>query len=340
MGCFALLGVTALGCTRSAPAAVAPKAVLIAATPVAETPSGAKRRVPIEGIRRSLEPTVGFESAQEQKQEPDASAGAKVAPSTSIAREVAIEADPKKVIESANAAALQGPDAAAFDNAVMNYSFIKGGIYRVFSSVFNVTDIALQPGESLIGEPAAGDKIRWNVSVGESISGGLPQTHIFLKPKWPGLATSLVFTTDRRTYYLRPESFDETHMVGVTWDYPEEATMGFYTDVSLPERVESTEPSGYVDPAQMNADYSVQVVSGQPSWGSVVVYDDGKKTYLRFGDKIRYGESPVFFKVVRGERQVANYHVEGSLYVIHGLFREAHLVLGQDEQDVVAIRRR
>ena len=64
----------------------------------------------------------------------------------------------------------------------------------------------LEPGEEIMGEPAAGDTLRWRLGVGSSAVAGVPQKHVFIKPTRAGLRTNLTLNTNRRTYFLKLES--------------------------------------------------------------------------------------------------------------------------------------
>jgi P-type conjugative transfer protein TrbG len=70
-----------------------------------------------------------------------------------------------------------------------------------------VSDIALQPGETLVSV-SAGDTVRWVVGDTSSGSGDDTRTHILVKPVASGLTTNLMIATDRRTYHLELTSLE------------------------------------------------------------------------------------------------------------------------------------
>ena len=84
-----------------------------------------------------------------------------------------------------------------------------------------VTDIALEPGEQLVGSGpvAAGDTVRWIIGDTESGSGATKRVHILVKPSRPDLLTNLVINTDRRTYHLEMRSSEHTYMASLSWAY-------------------------------------------------------------------------------------------------------------------------
>ena len=71
-------------------------------------------------------------------------------------------------VRAANRLATREPQARAFVNAAQVYPFSDGVLYRLFAAPERVTDIALQPGETVISV-AAGDTVRW--TVGDTTSG-------------------------------------------------------------------------------------------------------------------------------------------------------------------------
>jgi type IV secretion system protein VirB9 len=78
------------------------------------------------------------------------------------------------------------PTRNGYINAVQVYPFATGALYQVYAAPGQVTDVALQEGEQLVGsEPvAAGDTVRWIIGDTESGTG--------LKPTRSELISNLV----------------------------------------------------------------------------------------------------------------------------------------------------
>lgn len=329
---FSALALLTLGCSRGQnPTVKSPEAAFVRATPIVE--HGAPSIDPELGsasdpsLAASPE-VVATNDAVPSAERPSSEATAPL-PSTGAIR------SPMAVIAKANAVASQGPEPDGFVNAVMTYTFMPGGIYQVYAAPENVTDLVLEPGEEIMGEPAAGDTLRWRLGVGASAVAGVPQTHVFIKPTRAGLSTNLTLNTNRRTYFMRLESLETTSMVAVQWSYPA-------ADAPIPTSASPNATSGVVgaDVSGLRFDYAIEVVDGEPTWKPEAVFDDGKKTYIRFPRAMLHGESPALFVIERGEPQLVNYRVKQNLYVVDRLFREAELRLGQQEQDVVRIRKK
>ena len=132
--------------------------------------------------------------------------------------------DPKVRVSRANAAARMQPSREGYINAVQVYPYSAGALYQVYTAPGQVTDIALEPTEQLVGSGpvAAGDTVRWIVGDTESGAGESHRVHILLKPTRPDLVTNLVINTDRRTYLLELHSTPSTYMAAVSWQYPED----------------------------------------------------------------------------------------------------------------------
>ena len=88
---------------------------------------------------------------------------------------------PAASVRSANHAALREPSIAGYINAVQVYPYGEGVLYRLYAAPERVTDIALQPGETVTAV-AAGDTVRWTIGDTSSGNGDTRRTHILVKP--------------------------------------------------------------------------------------------------------------------------------------------------------------
>jgi type IV secretion system protein VirB9 len=341
------MGGLVLGCSsHAALGAKAPGSSYLRATPIIEYGPPSVEPQGHEGATRDAAIDSDAEGPAESAPSKDDEAGDAVdGPSRRTTAPAAEKAPrtPSAVIAHANAMASQAPEAEGFLNAVMTYTFLPGALFKVFTAPNNVTDLVLEPGEEIMGDPAAGDTLRWRLGVGTSAVGGLPQKHVFVKPTRAGLATNLTLNTNRRTYFLTLESIEKDCMVAVQWTYPQSDGIALAAAVSTGAPAgknaahEGARPS---DVTALNFDYSIESTHGKPRWKPQAVFDDGRKTFIRFDPSILHGESPALFVIERGEMQLVNYRVKQNLYVVDRLFQLAELRLGQDDQDVVRLRNR
>jgi len=235
----------------------------------------------------------------------------------------------------ANRAATQEPQAQAFVNAVQVFPFADGAIYQVYTAPGAVTDIALQPGESLISV-AAGDTVRWVIGDTTSGSGTEKRTHILVKPFASGLATNLVITTDRRSYHVQLAATSRTAMAALSWTYPADQLIALRRAAEQAAAAAPVSEGLSVDSLHFN-----YAISGdQAAWRPLRAFDDGQQTFVEFPASIAVGEAPPFFIVgPTGEAELANYRVRGRFYVIDRIFDVAELRLGSKKQQSVRISR-
>ena len=92
----------------------------------------------------------------------------------------------------------------------------------IVCAVLQVCDVALQPGEQ-VNSINLGDTARWTVEPAITGSGATEVQHLIIKPMDVGLETSLVVTTNRRSYHFRLRSHRTEYMPQVSFTYPEEA---------------------------------------------------------------------------------------------------------------------
>src|SRR5690606_12302809 len=202
---------------------------------------------------------------------------------------------PGALVAQANHLASRAPDESGFVNAVTPYAYETGALYKIITAPFHVTDVALEPGEQLLGPIMGGDPVRWRVETSIGAVEGVPQTHVFIKPTRPGLSTNITLTTDRRTYLLDVESLEDVFMVAVEWTYPPRASSAApVAPPSAPPKPPSASPT---DIADLRFDYAIEVVHGRPAWKHRAVYDDGVKTFIRYDPSLLTGEAPILYVI-------------------------------------------
>jgi type IV secretion system protein TrbG len=241
------------------------------------------------------------------------------------------EKEPVTRIEAANTAARVEPRRAGYFNAVQIFPYSPGALYQVYAAPGQITDIALQPGEQLIGSGplAAGDTVRWIVGDTESGNGDSRRVHIMVKPTRPAMATNLVVNTDRRTYLIELRSQEKPYMPSVAWFYPEDRS-GRVKALSLVP----------VIPEMGQRRYRYTIDGDNPPWRPVNAYDDGRKVYIEFSPGIGQGEMPPLFVIGQeGKPELVNYRAYRNVLIVDRLFAAAELRLGGEKQQKVRILR-
>lgn len=251
------------------------------------------------------------------------------------ARKSSSKLPPTQRVDAANKAALKEPTSHGYVDAVQVYPFTEGALYRLYAAPEQVTDVALQPGETL-SSVSAGDTVRWVVGDTTNGSGSGKKVHVLVKPFAPGLKTNLVIMTDRRSYHLELESTDHTSMAAISWTYPQDQLF------ALQRQNKQAEAASPIAEGVALADLHFRyAISGDnPPWRPVRAFDDGSKVYIEFPSRIDQGEAPPLFVVgPEGDSQLVNYRVRGNYYIVDRLFAAAELRLGEKPQQVVRISR-
>lgn len=247
-------------------------------------------------------------------------------------------ADPRTRIELANRAARMQPSRSGYVNAVQVYPFAEGALYQLYAAPGQVTDIALEPGEQLVGSGpvAAGDTVRWIIGDTESGSGATKRVHILVKPSRPDLLTNLVINTDRRTYHLEMRSSERTYMASLSWSYASDQLIALRQQNARAEAVQPV-ASG-VDLDALNFRYRVE--GDTPPWRPLRAYDDGRQVFIEFPRGIAQGEMPPLWVIgAEGGAELVNYRVRGHFMIVDRLFAAAELRLGGAHQKMVRIVR-
>ncbi|WP_322075540.1 P-type conjugative transfer protein TrbG [Burkholderia cenocepacia] len=253
-------------------------------------------------------------------------------------QELAAVAIGKKWQEGQDTKPFQGADGA------INWTFLPGKQYPVMCAVLQVCDVALQPGENVnglnVGDP------RYTVEPAVTGSGASQVIHLILKPLDVGLDTTLVLTTDRRTYHFRLRSSRTAMMPFVSFTYPEEA-MAKWDAIKtreVKERQENTIPQTGEYLGNLSFNYAVD---GSTRWKPTRVYNDGRKTIIEMPSTMQQSEAPALLVVRKdggvfsdAETQMVNYRVQGNRYIVDTIFDKAILVSGVgSSQEKVTITR-
>lgn len=253
-------------------------------------------------------------------------------PVPSVARR---DVSPEKAIQQGTEDARMEPTLEGYMNAIQVFPYTEGALYRLYSAPGQVSDIALQPGETLISV-VAGDTVRW--VVGDTTSGGPngERAHVLVKPTASGLATNLMIATDRRTYHLELESTSGSYMAALSWTYPQDELAQLRArNTRARSRAEDTIARG-MTLADLNFHYRIE--GDRPDWRPLRVFDDGRRVFIQMPDRIETTDAPPLFIVgPGGDAQLVNYRVRDQYYVVDRLFAKAELRLGEDDQTVVRI---
>ncbi len=231
-----------------------------------------------------------------------------------------------------------------FHSSDGSVSFVYGsGQIRIVCAPLQVCDIALQPGEQFndmnIGDP------RFIVEPSITGTGSSQQIHLIIKPKDVGLDSSLVVTTDRRTYHFRLKSDRYEFMPYVSFIYPDEAKAKWQLiqQIQAERRKANTFPETNEYLGNLNFNYRVQ---GNARFKPVRVYNNGVKTIIEMPNAMSQSEAPALLVLRKGsffqksESVMVNYRLQGCRYIVDSVFDKAMLVVGSgSSQEKITITR-
>lgn len=216
----------------------------------------------------------------------------------------------------------------------------------IVCAVLQVCDIQLQAGEQ-VNSIHLGDQTRWLVEPAITGRGLHEVQHLIVKPLDVGLETSLVVTTDRRTYHMRLRSHRQEFMPRVGFIYPEDAkakwdALRSRENHALEIKQSQTIPATGEYLGDLDFLYTV---TGAAAWKPLRVYNDGKKTIIQMPTTFAQKEAPVLLVVrkdggffSREESVMVNYRVQADRYIVDAVFEKAILIAGVgSNQDRVTI---
>ncbi|MGC8493483.1 MAG: P-type conjugative transfer protein TrbG [Syntrophobacteraceae bacterium] len=222
----------------------------------------------------------------------------------------------------------------------------------VVCAPLQVCDVALEPGEQVnnvnVGDP------RWSIGPAISGSGRDQVEHLIIKPQDVGLSTTLVVTTNRRTYHMRLVSCRARTMPYVQFIYPNEVQKGWAAlrkrDKAFSEEQEESASNAASREYLGDLDFNYRIV-GNARWRPVRVYNDGVKTIIQMPSVMSQTEAPALL-VIRGDNKglfnwfkspqkvLVNYRVQGDRYIVDCVFSKAILIAGVgSNQERVTIAR-
>lgn len=230
------------------------------------------------------------------------------------------------------------PNRSAYSNSIAEYDYSEGLIYEVVTSPGSVTDIRLEPGETLSGSPIMNNGTsQWQFASGVSIENGERVEHIFIRPLITGLDTTIILLTNMRTYYLRAASFESSHMVAVRWRYPS-------TQINNSSWSSSLSSSSYF-PDIIGADYSYTIKATKNiSWSPSAVFSNNGKTYIQFPSSMKDSDIiPSVYVTKKGVDSLVNFRIKGGglIYELDVVIDETQeILLKSGQKESVKIRRK
>ena len=217
---------------------------------------------------------------------------------------------------SGHAAAQQIATPVNGDTRLVTFDFDPDVTYLVLTRPKSVTDIMLAPGEKVVSL-VSGDTVNFTFQVSAT------REHIFIKPKFEGMTTSVSLETSKATYQFILRSVGETakwHQ-RVTWNNTDMVLMDVAASQSpvsvgsrgapVPRSEQASPPDGGLPIDRLNFNY---LTTGDEQIKPSEVFDDGLRTYFRMPSGMQ--EMPALFGVKDKEASLVNYTVKNDFVAL------------------------
>lgn len=210
------------------------------------------------------------------------------------------------------------------------YQYSENLVYEIYAQPFHLTDIVLEKGEIVTATPLfSEDESVWELTAGVAKDQytGEDIQHLFIKPAYTGLDSTLVIITDRRVYHFRCKSYKDTHMAIVKFTYPASknqwATKASKTNEAVNDYIHISNPE------LLSFDYKMKYsMWKKPEFLPKRVYDDGAYTYIQVDEIVLQKKLPIIFNE---KNEIVNYSVKKNVFVIPRLINNVTLRLGKEK---------
>lgn len=210
---------------------------------------------------------------------------------------------------------------------------------KITCQPLQLCDIQLEGGETVKGL-MIGDSVRWSEGDGAIplvYSGGdtKPVPHVVLKPTDAGLDTTLLITTDKRTYYIKLYSSNTVNVSRTGFYYPGEQIQQVEQQRKSNEVAENATLSpDLVNPKNLFFNYKISGDTSAP-FNPTQVFDDGTHVYIQMPATLASSSLPAFYVLAPdGETlQFVNFRYKAPFYIVDKIFTTGVLVLGLDENE-------
>lgn len=210
------------------------------------------------------------------------------------------------------------------------YHYDENLVYEIYAQPYHFCEIVLEPGEIVLGNPLfSEDESVWELTANASndMETGLQVQHLFLKPAYSKLDSSLRIITDRRVYRFRVKSFADTHMAIVKFKYPKKNNYWI-----RPQKEEDATENNFIritNKELISDDYKIKYSKNRkPEFIPKYVYDDGQRTYIVLDEIVLQKKLPVLFNE---KNEIINYTVNKNILYVPRLINKMTLRLGKEK---------
>ena len=262
----------------------------------------------------------------------------------------------------------EGQDPLLKFNGRLVYTYGSGTPLAIVKPA-ELTDIELEEGEE-VNDILIGDTIRWSVvPTMNGTADGLSQvTHVIIKAKQANLTSSLIISTNRRTYRLRVVSSSTFHLPLISFNYPEsdmrrkqeayrreieeleKQKLAVVQEAAAMQEKQTSDlaaiqgqriaeleaelakkefkAKALSDPRKLSFYYRIEREKGRPRWTPTSAYNDGTKTYIVMPYAMETDEAPILLLDNGKKSEMVNYRLVDNKFVVDRVFHKAKLISG------------
>lgn len=186
------------------------------------------------------------------------------------------------------------------DKRIRAVRYTPNNVIRIEAATGTSTMLVLHPNEK-IETLAVGDSVAWQVTPNKK--GNI----IFIKPLRARAETNLNVVTNQRLYTFILTAVKNTRWFKISMKFPGDAVN--QKALELAKKRAATPSLSSLDKATVNTNYSYK---GNDNIKPSTIFDDGKKTYFQFTDKL-----PAFFWVDEKQNEhLVNFRREGDFIIV------------------------
>lgn len=214
---------------------------------------------------------------------------------------------------------------------IVEYLYNEGNVYTIITSPKFVTDFRLEKNEVITSDVAIGSPESFSISAVTHQEDGQSYNHLFIQPLTSNLETTMIIPTNKRMYYLKLKSYEDTYMIAIRFKYPIRNSLN---KVSVNQNNTLKLNTKIND---LDYDYQIKQTKGWPEWKPAAVFSDGKKTYIAFNSSFNLTNfAPALYLVRDNEDiEIATYSLKANMYIVNFILQKNDtLVLTSGDQQV------
>jgi len=215
-------------------------------------------------------------------------------------------------------------------DAEMNFSYVPGGLYKIYCKVGYLTDVRFHPGEK-VTFVGGGDTSKWMIDTANTDSPEGSIAHLYIKPVSGNATTNLIINTTKHSYQILVNASNWYNPI-VNWTYSSEEQLAGKIAKEKDSAFFVSNDMNVTKPENLNYNYKIEN-DKKLKWAPTMVFDDGAKTYIKLSDALRTGNSPVLYIKEKNSKKLAlvNYRIKDNYYIVDRLFDQAELRVTEKE---------